>query len=377
MFWGYHVNHRCSLADPPPCRTQDRKSTACRVDDQLSAVNTGRGGRVNRRINFGARLSLRGHNWFMHAVTIVDEALHWKEHPDPTPGAGEVLVRVRAAGLNSADRLQIMGYYPAPAGSPADIPGLELAGEVAALGPGVERFAVGDRVMAVVGGGGQAELCVVHERHLLPVPDELDWAAAGGFPEVFTTAHDALFTQAGLAMGERLCVHGAAGGVGIAGVQLGVAAGANVVATVRNDTLHNLVASFGAEVVAPEGFGSFGPFDVVLELVGSPNMAENLRSLAIGGRISVIGTGAGSRAEVNLLDLMTRRAQIYGSTLRARSLEDKATAARAVEKHVLPLVSAGRVTVPVEATFPMAEAAAAYERFALGGKLGKIVLVAD
>ncbi len=311
----------------------------------------------------------------MHAVTIVDGSLRWQEHPDPVPGAGEVLVRVHAAGLNGADRLQVMGLYPAPPGSPADIPGLELAGEVAALGPGAERFAVGDRVMAVVGGGGQAELCVVHERHLLPVPDALDWPVAGGVPEAFTTAHDALFTQAGLSVGERLCVHGAAGGVGIAGVQLGVATGASVVATVRNEALRDQVAAFGAAVVAPEGFGDHGPFDVVLELIGAPNIGDDIAALAIGGRIAVIGTGAGVKAELNLLALMGKRGRIHGSTLRARSLEDKATAARARERHVLPLLAAGPVTAPVHATYPMAEATAAYEHFAAGGKLGKIVLV--
>jgi NADPH2:quinone reductase len=311
----------------------------------------------------------------MHAVTIVDGSLEWREHPDPEPGAGQVLVRVRAAGLNSGDQLQVMGFYPAPAGSPADIPGLELAGEVAALGPGAERFAVGDRVMAVVGGGGQAELCVVHERHLLPIPDSVDWPAAGGFSEAFTTAHDALFTQAGLTVGERLCVHGAAGGVGIAGVQLGVAAGARVIATVRNDALRYQVAAFGSQVVAPEDFTQHGPFDVVLELIGGPNIGDDIGSLAVGGRITVIGTGAGITTELNLLDLMLVRGRIHGSTLRARSLEEKATAARHVEQHVLPLLADGHVTVPVEATFPMSEAAAAYEHFAAGGKFGKIVVV--
>jgi len=145
--------------------------------------------------------------------------------------------------LNGADLMQRLGLYPAPPGSPPDIPGMELAGEVAATGTGVTRFAVGDRVMAIVGGGGQAELALVHERVAMPVPDTIDWPAAGGFPEVFTTAHDALFTQCGLGMGERVLVHGAAGGVGTAGVQLGVAAGARVTATVRNESLQNDVAA--------------------------------------------------------------------------------------------------------------------------------------
>jgi len=311
----------------------------------------------------------------MHAVTIVDGELEWREHPDPTPGTGEVVVRVRAAGLNGADRLQIAGLYPPPPGAPADIPGLELAGEVEALGPAATRFAIGDRVMAVVGGGGQAERAMVHERHLLPVPDGLAWAAAGGFPEVFTTAHDALFTQCGLSMGERACIHGAAGGVGIAGVQLAVAAGCDVIATVRRPELRDAVAEFGAAAIDPDGFGEHGPFHVVLELVGAPNMVENLRSLATGGRIAVIGVGAGAQAELDLLELMGRRARIHGSTLRARSLEEKADAARRVERHVLPGLTSGTIQVPVEETFPMAEAPAAYERFSEGGKLGKIVLV--
>ena len=156
----------------------------------------------------------------MRAATVKDGAIGVAEHPDPEPGSGEVLVRVRAAGLNAADLLQRQGFYPAPPGSPPDIPGLEMAGEVVALGLNTSRFAVGDRVMALLGGGGQAELAVVHERVAMHVPDGVDWQAAGGFPETFTTAHDALFTQCGLGMGERLLVHGAAGGVGTAAVQL-------------------------------------------------------------------------------------------------------------------------------------------------------------
>lgn len=314
----------------------------------------------------------------MRAVTIVDGALEWRAHPDPEPGTGEVLVRVRAAGLNGADRLQVAGLYPAPPGSPPDIPGLELAGEVQALGPGATRVAVGDRVMAVVGGGGQAELAVVHERHLLPVPDGVPWEAAGGFPEAFTTAHDALFTQAELQLGERVCIHGAAGGVGVTAVQLAAAAGAHVTATVRDEGRRAQVATLGAhEVIAPDDLDRAGPFDVVLELIGAPNLPGDLRALATGGRIAVIGVGAGAKAEVNLLELMGKRARIHGSTLRARSLEDKADAARRVERHVLPLLAAGRVSVPVQATHPMADAPAAYAAFAAGGKLGKLVLTSD
>src|SRR5438270_10021882 len=174
----------------------------------------------------------------MRAVTIRDERIVIEEHPDPEPGKGEVLVRVRAAGINGADMHQRLGRYPAPPGSPQDIPGLELAGEVVALGPGAMRFDVGDRVMGIVGGGGQAELATVHERQLMPVPHSLGWAEAGGVPEVFTTAHDALFTQAGLQGGEHLLVHGGAGGVGTAAIQLARETNARVTATVRNREMH-------------------------------------------------------------------------------------------------------------------------------------------
>jgi NADPH2:quinone reductase len=254
---------------------------------------------------------------------------------------------------------------------------MEIAGEVVALGPGATRFAVGDSVMAVVGGGGQAELLPVHERVAMPVPEGVPWPEAGGFPEVFTTAHDALFTQCGLTVGDRLLVHGAAGGVGLAAVQLGIAAGARVTATVRNQAHRDAVASFGPDVIPPDDFPSTGPYDVVLELIGAPNLPSDLDVLAVGGRISVIGVGAGAKADVNLLALMSKRARIHGSTLRARPLEAKADAARKVEAAVLPLLESGEVRVPVEATFPLDDVAIAYDRFALGGKLGKIVIVMD
>ena len=179
--------------------------------------------------------------------------------------------------------------------------------------------------MAIVAGGGQAEFAVVHERAAMPVPEGLDWTAAGGVPEVFTTAHDALFTQAGLISGERLLVHGAAGGVGIAAVQLGVLAGARVTATVRDDHAREQIAALGAHAIAPEGFAEEGQYDVILELVGAPNLSENLEALAIGGRICIIGVGAGAKTEINLHKLMIKRGRIHGSTLRARPIEEKAS----------------------------------------------------
>ena len=313
----------------------------------------------------------------MRAVTIKDGSLVVEERPDPEPGKGELLVRVRAAGLNGADMLQRRGAYPAPPGAPPDIPGLELAGEVAGLGPGASRFKEGDRVMAVVGGGGQAELAVVHERGAMPVPERLDWPQAGGLPEVFTTAHDAVFTQAGLRTGEHLLVHGGAGGVGTAAVQLGRAAGARVTATVRREELRAQVEELGARAIDPEGFEDQGPYDVVLELVGASNLAGNLSALAMGGRIAVIGVGGtGPTAEINLLAVMQKRARIHGSTLRARPLEEKAIAMRLVEREVLPHFETGSVQVPVAATYALEQAEEAYSRFESGGKLGKIVLLA-
>ncbi|MGH2918851.1 MAG: NAD(P)H-quinone oxidoreductase [Solirubrobacteraceae bacterium] len=311
----------------------------------------------------------------MRAATIRDGELLVEEHPDPEPGSGEVLVRVRGAGINGADILQRRGRYPAPPGSPADIPGLELAGEVVAVGPGAMRFEEGDRVMAIVGGGGQGALAVVHERQLMPVPAAVDFPAAGGLPEVFTTAHDAVFTQAGLRPGERLLVHGAAGGVGTAAIQLARVAGAHVTATVRNEAVRDAVAELGAhEVIEPEGFEEHGPFDVVLELVGAPNLGANVKALATGGRIVVIGIGAGAKTELNLAVLMGKRGRIMASTLRARSLEEKAATARAMEREVLPHFDSGALHVPVADTFALDDVADAYERFAGGGKLGKVLV---
>jgi NADPH:quinone reductase len=229
-------------------------------------------------------------------------------------------------------------------------------------------------VMAVVGGGGQAELAVVHERAAMPVPEELDWTAAGGVPEAFTTAHDALFTQAGLTVGERVLVHGAAGGVGMAAVQLATMAGARVTATVRDAAARDHISALGVLALEPEGFEAHGPFDLVLELVGGPNVPGDLAALADRGRICVIGVGAGTKVELNLVALMGKRARIHGSVLRARTLEDKADAARRVERAVLPGFASGDLIVPVTATFTLDAVADAYERFAAGSKLGKIVL---
>ncbi len=316
----------------------------------------------------------------MYAVTIVDGILEWQEHPDPLPGPGQLLVQVTAAGINGADLLQRKGFYPAPPGYPVDIPGLELAGTVVATGEGTRRFGVGDRVMAVTGGGGQAGLAVIPESGALAVPDGMAWESAGGFPEAFSTAHDALVTQAGLSAGERVLISGAAGGVGTAAVQLAAFRGAEVVASIRDtgrgdvvDVLHRLGAT---SVITPDEVPVSGPFDVSLELVGAPGVEQVLPHLALGGRIVVIGVGAGAKAEVNLLAVMGARASISGSTLRSRTETEKASVAAALEADTARALAEGSLVVPVAETFPMSEAQAAYDRFAAGGKVGKIVLLA-
>lgn len=314
----------------------------------------------------------------MRAVTVQPgSVLEIGEHPDPEPGVGEVLVRIHAAGVNLADLGQRLGVYPAPVGSPPDIPGLELAGEVVARGPFAERFTVGDRVMGVVGGGAQAQLLAVHERQLIPVPASLTWEQAGGFPEAFVTAHDALVTQGGVRPGDRVLITGAAGGVGVAGVQIAAAAGAEVIASVRNPDNRDAVVGLGAvKAIDPADAEANGPYDVVLELIGAPNFESDLRSLNVGGRIVVIG-GSPEKldATIDLALLGQKRATISASTLRSRPLEDKANAARAVEREVLPFVASAKTTVPIAATYPIDDAATAYDAFRGRGKLGKIVLL--
>jgi len=312
------------------------------------------------------------------AVTIVEGSLVWKEHPDPEPGAGDLLVAVRAAGINAADLMQRRGLYPAPPGAPVDIPGLEFAGEVVAAGAGTSRFGVGDRVMAITGGGGQGQLVVVPETIALPVPDAVGWDRAGGFPEAYSTAYDALFTQARLGAGERVLISGAAGGVGTAAVQLAHAAGAEVLASVRNPERRAEVAGLGADlVVDPDEVAAHAPYDVSLELIGGANVATTLPLMAVGGRTVVIGVGAGARIELNLLALMASRSTIGGSMLRARTVDEKSAVARLVEEHAVPLLASKVVDVQVAERFPMARAEEAYERFASGGKFGKLILVEE
>jgi NADPH:quinone reductase-like Zn-dependent oxidoreductase len=230
--------------------------------------------------------------------------------------------------------------------------------------------------MAVIGGGAQAELALVDETVAMPVPAATPWEQAGGFPESFVTAHDALVTQCGISVGERVVVTGASGGVGTAAVQVAAVAGGWTVASTRHPEHHDLLIELGAqEVVDAGGAPSHGPYDVVLELVGAPSLAALLDVLAIGARVAVIGVGGGSQVDLDLHALMRQRARISASTMRARPLVDKAVVAGEVAHHLVPLLASGRLRVPIAAAFPMREAAAAYESFATAGKFGKVVLI--
>ena len=294
----------------------------------------------------------------MRAAIIDDGALRIEERDPPEPREGEIRIRMHAAGINGADLAQRAGGYPAPPGTVQDIPGLECAGEADD----------GRRVMALLPGGGHAEVVTVDERHVLPVPETVTLAEAGGVMEVFATAHDALFTQAQLQAGERLLVNGAAGGVGVAAVQLGVALGAYVSATARPH--HDERSAMGVDL-EPDG-----RYDVILELVGGGNLATDVERLATNGRLAVIGVGAGATQEIKFHLLMRARGRIHGSTLRSRSAEEKAAVVARLRDDVLPLLADGRVRVPVEATFALEDAQEAYERFASGGKFGKLVITA-
>jgi NADPH2:quinone reductase len=288
---------------------------------------------------------------------------------DPVPGGAEVLVAVTHAGLNPADIHQRAGNYPAPPGSPQDIPGLEVAGEVLACGDAVRSWRPGDRVFGIVGGGGQADRVVVHERHVVAVPDSLTLEQAAAVPEAFITAHDAIVTRCGLRAGETLLVNGASGGVGLAAVMLGLACGARVLANARSH--RERLAELGAE---PVELAEVRGADVIIELVGAPNLDADLSAVASQGRIVVVGTGAGNTFEMSLGKLMGRRATLAGTVLRARPLEEKAAAVQAFGRQVVPLLASGAVQPVIDRVFPASEAPAAYDHLAAPGKFGKVLL---
>ncbi|MEP6956477.1 MAG: NAD(P)H-quinone oxidoreductase [Chthoniobacterales bacterium] len=304
----------------------------------------------------------------------------------PQPMADQVRVRVHAAGLNRADILQRRGKYPAPPGYPQNIPGLEFAGEVEAIGERVRAWKLGDRVFGITAGGAQAEYVVVPESNLAGIPDELDWIEAGAMPEVFITAHDSLFTRANLQMGERVLIHAAGSGVGTAAVQLAHAAGAVVYGTSRTADKLERVRSLGlsdgvtvgetpAEFVeAAQRWTDGGGMNVILDLVGGAYFGANLEALATRGRLVCLATTAGAKGEVDLRLLLQKRATVVGSVLRARSTEEKADATQRFAAAVLPLVRQGLVKPVIESVYTAAEVRAAHEHLESNASVGKIVL---
>ncbi|MGH7572317.1 MAG: NAD(P)H-quinone oxidoreductase [Gemmatimonadota bacterium] len=327
----------------------------------------------------------------MRAVRIREpggpEVLQVGEVQRPEPGPGEIRVRVRSAGVNRADLLQRRGLYPPPPGWPADVPGLEFAGEVEAIGEGVDAWGPGDRVMGLVGGGSYAEYVVVHQREAIPIPDGLSWETAAAVPEVFVTAHDALFTRGRLVQGETALVHAVGSGVGTAALQLGQAAGATVIGTSRSRWKLDRATELGLDVAIHPNDGSFADavrdatggsgVDVILDLVGGGYLAGNLASLARLGRLVVVGLTGGASAELDLGTVLRERLTIVGTSLRTRLFEEKVAAVQAFARDALPLLTEGQIQPVMDETFPMEAAADAHRRMEANQNFGKIVLVWD
>lgn len=322
----------------------------------------------------------------MQVIEIEDgrgpaEALRPALRPTPVPGAGEIRIRVRAAGVNRPDIVQREGRYPPPPGA-SDILGLEVAGEVDAIGEGVSRWAPGDRVCALLGGGGYADYAVVDARHVLPIPEGLDFIQAAALPETAFTVFANVFESGGLKAGETLLIHGATSGIGVMAIQTAKAAGARVIATSRGAAKAEAARLLGADVSLDAtrddlalAIRAEGGADVVLDMVGAAYAELNLNALKPGGRWVVIATLTGARAEVDLMRVMLKRIVLTGSTLRSRPADEKARLSAAVEATVWPWIASGAVRAQVEATFPLAYAAAAHARLEAGAHVGKIVLI--
>ena len=330
----------------------------------------------------------------MKAVKIVSfggvEGLEVDELPDaPRPNANRVRVRVRAAGLNRADVLQRLGRYPAPPGYPQDIPGLEFAGEIEALGKDARAWKIGDRVFGITGGGAQAEYVTVPEETLARIPENLNWTEAAAIPEVFMTAHDALFTQCALQEGERVLVHAAGSGVGTAAIQLVRAVGAFAFGTSRTAEKLERAKQFGLSesvVVGDDPSRFVEPIkhwtdgagvNVILDLVGASYLKANLEALSLQGRLIFVGTPGGSKAEIDYSVVMGKRLRIMGTSLRTRSIEQKAKATRLFAQHVAPLLASGDVKPVIDRVFPIQEVRAAHERIESNESFGKVVLTID
>ncbi len=330
----------------------------------------------------------------MRAVTIVSfggvEGLEIREVTDaPRATADRVRVRVHAAGLNRADILQRMGRYPAPPGYPQDIPGLEFAGEVVEAGEEARKWKVGTRVFGITGGGAQAEFVTVPESTLAEIPANLDWVQAASIPEVFMTAHDALFTQCQLQMGERVLIHAAGSGVGTAASQLVKAAGAFAFGTSRTADKLERAKEFGLDeslvvvgdptafVEAVKRWSNEKGVDVVFDLVGAAYLQANLASLALKGRLISVGTVSGSKGEIDYAVTMSKRLRILGTSLRTRSIEEKATATGLFARHVVPLLATGTVRPVIDRIFKMQDVRAAHERIESNESFGKVLLTID
>lgn len=307
------------------------------------------------------------------------EVLALREVPTPEAVADQVRVRVRATALNRADLLQRRGGYPAPFGAPQEIPGLEFAGEVDAVGPLVERLRPGDRVFGIVGGGAYAEYVLTTERMAVPIPANLDWIAAAAVPEVFMTAHDAL-RQAGFVAGERVLIHAVASGVGTAALQLVRALGGFSIGTARSAEKLAAVRALGLDLDLPaDGWperlrATVGEVDVILDLVGASYLQDNLQALAPRGRLVLIGLQSGSRATADLGLIQRKRLQVIGTVLRARPLEEKIAVTQAFARQVVPLLARGVVRPVVDRVFDLADAAAAHRYMEANANVGKIVL---
>ena len=322
----------------------------------------------------------------MRAVVITrpggPEVLEVQEVETPEPIGDYVRVRVRASGVNRADLLQRAGAYPAPPGSPSNIPGLEFAGEVDAVGPLVRMWKPGQRVMGLVGGGGQSQYILVHEGLLVEIPDNLDFVQAAGVPEVFMTAHDGLFTQAGLQMGERVLIHAAGSGVGTAAIQLAHATGATTFGTSRTpgklERARQLGLDFG---LSSQNFAAEvnrltnnGGVHVVLDFIGAPYLEQNLEALTTWGRIVFLSTMGGVQANVNLGMLMSKRISMRGCTLRTRTLEEKLVVAHRFATSVLPLLANGKVKPVIEQVYSMEEVGKAHVEMGENKNFGKLIV---
>ena len=323
----------------------------------------------------------------MRAVVIPEfggpEVLRLASVPDPRPSANEIVVGVRASGVNRADLLQRRGLYPPPPGE-SEVPGLEFAGVVEEAGAGATRWRPGDRVMGIVGGGGYAERVVVDERVAVAVPEGMSWTAAGAIPEVYMTAFDAVFRQAGLKRGETVLVHAVGSGVGTAAVQLARRAGAFTIGTSRTASKLQRAADLGLDV-GLEGEGAWHRAvrretngrgaGVILDLVGAPYLARNQAAIAVGGRHVVVGVPGGTRAEIDLRALMARRARLFGTVLRARGVEEKAALAAGFGAEVLPGFAEARLIPVIDRVYPVSRAADAHRRMEANRNFGKIVMV--